>query len=148
MRKQRRVAKKAKNRQRYIGVDLHSNSFTACIFMEGAEPETLTLQLQGGGLEQFIKKLHPGDELAVEATSNSTWFRDQVIAHVARVVVIAPTHFDVIRRSVKKTDKNDAKAIALFLSKGNGGFSGFWLVKYIIPKNSGFRAGFTFLIPG
>ncbi|MCY4034931.1 MAG: hypothetical protein OXF24_00130 [Hyphomicrobiales bacterium] len=37
----------------------------------------------------------PNDELAVEATGNSTWFRDQVIDHVARVVVVAPTHFDV-----------------------------------------------------
>ena len=77
-----------------------------------------TLHLQGGGLEQFIKKLLHGDELAVEVTSNSTWFRDRAIGHVARVAVIAPTHFDVIRRSVKKTDKNDAKAIAFFLSKG------------------------------
>lgn len=41
-----------------------------------------------------------------------------MIGYVARVVVIAPTHFDVICRSVKKTDKNDAKAIALFLGKG------------------------------
>ena len=118
MKKQKRVARKAKNTKRYIGVDLHSDCFTACFMMEGAEPEMMTLHLQGGGLEQFIKKLLPGDELAVEATSNSTWFRDQVIGHVARVAVIAPTHFDVIRRSVKKTDKNDAKAIAFFLSKG------------------------------
>jgi Transposase and inactivated derivatives len=37
--------------------------------------------------------------------------------HVARVVVIAPWQFEVIRRSVKKTDKQDARAIAFFLSK-------------------------------
>ena len=61
--------RKEKNRKRYIGVDLHSNSFTACILLEGAEPETL--QLQGGGLEQFIRILQPNDELAVEATGNS-----------------------------------------------------------------------------
>ena len=78
----------------------------------------MTSQLQGGSLEQFIKMLQPNDELAVEATSNSTWFRKQIIIHLARVVVVAPTHFNVIRRSVKKTDKNDAKALATFLKNG------------------------------
>ena len=45
------------------------------------------------------------------------FFRDQVSAYVSRVVVIAPWQFEVIRRSVKKTDKNDSRAIAFFLSK-------------------------------
>lgn len=31
--------------------------------------------------------------------------------------MIAPWQFEVIRRSVKKTDKHEARAIALFLSK-------------------------------
>ncbi len=34
------------------------------------------------------------------------------------MVVVAPGQFDVIRRSVSKTDKNDARALAFFLSKG------------------------------
>ena len=118
MKKQKQEARKEKNRKRYIGVDLHTNIFTACFFMEEAEHEIVTLQLQGGGLEQFIKMLQPEDELAVEATGNSTWFREQVVGHVARVVVVAPTHFDVILRSVKKTDKNDARALATFLKNG------------------------------
>ena len=70
-----------------------------------------------GGLERFIKMLRPGDELAVESTNNSRWFREQVHKHVARVVIVAPTQFEVIRRSVKKTDKNDAKAIAFFSAR-------------------------------
>ncbi len=45
------------------------------------------------------------------------FFHDQVSPYVSRVVVIAPGKFDVIRRSVKKTDKHDARAIAFFLSK-------------------------------
>ena len=116
MKKQKREVRKEKNRKRYIGVDLHSNSFTACILLEGAEPETL--QLQGGGLEQFIRILQPNDELAVEATGNSRWFRDKMPGHVARVVTIAPWQFEMVRRSAKKTDKHDAKAIAFFPSKG------------------------------
>ena len=104
-------------RRRYIGVDLHTNSITVCTLQDG-EPERMqTLPLQGGGMEQFIAGLLPGDEVAVEATGNSAWFRDQVLPHIARVVVIAPWQFEVIRRSVKKTDKHDARAIAFFLSK-------------------------------
>ena len=72
--------------------------------MEGAEHEIVTLHLQGGGLEQFIKKLRPGDELTVETTSNSTWFRDRVIGHVARIAIIAPTHFEKLSLFLKQGD--------------------------------------------
>lgn len=53
----------------------------------------------------------------MEATGNSCFFRDQILPYVSRVVVIAPWQFEIIRRSVKKTDKHDARAIAFFLSK-------------------------------
>ena len=49
--------------------------------------------------------------------NNSAWFRDQVIARVGRVVTVNPRQFQVIRKSVKKTDRNDARALAFFLSK-------------------------------
>ena len=102
---------------RSIGADLHANSFTACI-LQANEAETLqTLPLQNGGLEQFIRQLRPDDEVAVEATGNSAWFCREVSPCVKRVVVIAPWQFEVIRRSVKKTDRHDARAIAFFLSK-------------------------------
>ena len=83
---------------------------------KGAEPEIHTLLLKGG-LERFVEMLWSSDEFAVEATGNSRWFHEQVPDHVARVVVVAPWRFEVIRRSTDKTDKNDAKALALFISK-------------------------------
>lgn len=76
-----------------------------------------TMPVQEGGLERFIATLRVDDEVAVEATGNSAHFCKEVSPHVARVVVIAPWQFEVIRRSVKKTDKHDARAIAFFLSK-------------------------------
>lgn len=102
---------------RYIGVDLHTNSFTACILQAGKEDCIQTLPVQDGGLERFAASLQTSDELAVEATGNSAHFCKIVLPHVKRVVVIAPWQFEVIRRSVKKTDKHDARAIAFFLSK-------------------------------
>lgn len=102
---------------KYIGIDLHTNSFTAC-YLETGKPERIeTFRLQGAHLERFIQTLGKEDEIAVEATGNSCFFRDRVSAYVSRVVVIAPWQFEVIRRSVKKTDKHDARAIAFFLSK-------------------------------
>ena len=103
--------------KRYIGVDLHTNTFTACFLQAGSKEVIHTYPLQGKGLEVFIADLQQEDEIAVEATGNSAYFCKQVSLHVARVVVIAPWQFEVIRRSVKKTDKHDARAIALFLSK-------------------------------
>lgn len=100
---------------RYIGVDLHTNSFTAC-YLEQEKPEYIkTFRLQDLG--NFIKNLQETDEVALEATGNSCFFYDEVSPYVKRVVVVAPLQFEVIRRSVNKTDKHDARAIAFFLSK-------------------------------
>ena len=102
---------------KHIGIDLHTNTFTAC-YLEEDKPERMaTFRLDASSLQRFIATLEEEDEVALEATGNSCFFRDQVSAYVSRVVVIAPWQFEVIRRSVKKTDKNDARAIALFLSK-------------------------------
>ena len=40
-----------------------------------------------------------------------------MIACVGRVVTVNPRQFQVIRKSVKKTDRNDARALAFYLSK-------------------------------
>lgn len=101
----------------YIGVDLHQNSMTVCRReADGAEAfETLTLSPVD--MDRFCLSLDADDEVAIEATGNSAWFRDQVLPCVGRIVVVNPTQFKVIRKSVKKTDRNDAAALALFLAK-------------------------------
>lgn len=101
---------------RYIGVDLHTNSLTVCFLEEGKEERFATYSVSE--LKLFCKELKSEDVLAVEATGNSNYFYDQLVNHVKEIVVVAPGQFDVIRRSVSKTDKNDARALAFFLSKG------------------------------
>lgn len=101
----------------FIGVDLHTTSFTACRLEADGREHLQTWELAPGDLERFCLTLDGDDELAVEATGNSAWFRKEVAACVGRVVVVNPKQFQVIRKSVKKTDKNDARALALFLSK-------------------------------
>ncbi len=103
--------------KRYIGVDLHTNSFTCCFLQEDGGEKFQTWRLQGSGLGEFLSCLQEEDEVAIEATANSTHFYRAVEPYVSRVIIIAPGQFEVIKRSVKKTDKNDARAIAHFLSK-------------------------------
>ncbi len=101
--------------KRHIGIDLHRNRFTCCIRLENERTYVTEWELEDLG--KFVKKLRPGDEIAVEITGNTRLFYDAVAPHVARVVVVNTTQFKVIRQSVKKTDPHDARALALYLSK-------------------------------
>src|SRR5260370_30917658 len=101
--------------KRYIGIDLHRNRFTCCIRLENERSYVTEWALEA--LAQFVKKLRPSDEVAVEITSNTRLFHEAVAPHVARVVVVDSHQFRVISRSVKKTDPNDARLLSLYLSK-------------------------------
>ncbi|MCF6275014.1 MAG: IS110 family transposase [Robiginitomaculum sp.] len=101
----------------FIGVDLHTNSFTSCRLEADGSEHLQTYQLAKADLDAFCMSLSADDEIAVEATGNSAWFKEQVVSCVGRVVVVNPSQFQIIRKSVKKTDRNDARALALFLSK-------------------------------
>ncbi|MYG53718.1 MAG: IS110 family transposase, partial [Rhodospirillaceae bacterium] len=101
----------------HIGVDLHQNAFTVCRLDADGTEAFETWQLCSADLDRFCRTLDADDEIAVEATGNSAWFREQVISCVGRVVTVNPSQFQVIRKSVKKTDRNDARSLAFFLSK-------------------------------
>ncbi|MCA1626943.1 MAG: IS110 family transposase, partial [Acidobacteria bacterium] len=101
---------------RYLGIDLHSNNFTVCFLEEDGTYAFEKYQLKE--LEAFKSLLRPADRLAVEATGNSRFFHSQVSPLVAECVVVNTRQFKVIKQSVSKTDRNDARALAQFLSKG------------------------------
>jgi len=101
---------------RFVGVDLHKNMFTVSYF----NPGTGKHQLKGYPIQNigsFIKELNRDDTVGVESTNNTRYFVNQIRDCVKEVKVINPSQFKVISKSVKKTDKNDAKVIAEFLSK-------------------------------
>lgn len=102
--------------KRYIGVDLHRRVFTCCVRLENGRQFLSEWRLEQ--LPQFLKKLRETDEVALEVTGNTRLFYDAVAAHVARVVVVNANQFRVISQSVKKTDPNDARNLALYLAKG------------------------------
>ena len=102
--------------KRYVGVDLHRKVFTCCLRLESGREFLTEWRLEQ--LPQFVKKLRSSDEVAVEVTGNTRLFYEAVSPHVARVVVVDPHQFRVISQSVKKTDANDARNLALYLAKG------------------------------
>jgi len=103
--------------KRYVGVDLHTNSLTACYLDSEGEMYFKTYQLTPSALRCFKQSLHSEDELAVESTGNTEFFVGEIEQVVSRIVIVNPRQFKVIMKSVKKTDKNDAKTLAYFLSK-------------------------------
>ena len=99
---------------RYIGVDLHTTQITVCYLKTAAEYGFKQYRLDE--IEAFLSSLEATDELAVEATGNSRWLVGKVGKVVARVVVVNPREFEVVKQSVKKTDKRDALNLARFLA--------------------------------
>lgn len=99
----------------YLGVDLHTNSFTVCYRSCQGKQRIQTFDIRKIGW--FRKTLRKQDRVAVEATGNTAWFVERIHDRIAKVVVVDPHQFEVIRKSVKKTDKHDARTLAYFLSK-------------------------------
>lgn len=102
---------------RFVGVDLHKKMFTASFYRDDTREHKLrSYSLKD--IELFKKELDKKDVIGVEAIGNTRYFVEQVKGCVKEVKVINPLQFGVISKSVKKTDKHDAKRIAEFLSKG------------------------------
>jgi len=103
---------------RYIGIDLHSDNFTAyCLSNDGKEIFCKKFSVENREMKQFCDLLLLTDKVAVEATINSTFFAEKIRPFISSFTVLSPSHFAIIGKSTKKTDKNDAKSIAIFLSK-------------------------------
>jgi len=101
---------------RFVGVDLHKNMFVVSFF----DPQTGKHQITDYQIKDIIsfgKRLNCDDVVGVESTNNTRYFVNQIRDFVHEVKVVNPSKFKVISKSVKKTDKNDAKVIAEFLSK-------------------------------
>ena len=68
----------------YIGVDLHTNSFTVCRLSDDGSERFETFQLCAADLKRFCLSLDADDETAVEATGNSAYFHGEVVSCVGR----------------------------------------------------------------
>ena len=64
--------------QRWLGIDLHRRRFTCCVRLESGRNYLSEWNLEQ--LPQFVKKLRPTDEVAVEVTGNTRLFYEAVAA--------------------------------------------------------------------
>ena len=104
--------------KRFIGVDLHKNSFTVCYMQESGEYGLKSFKVDPRGIEEFKGTLAKEDEVALESTGNAGYFTRQIEGSAARIRIINPIQFKVISESIKKTDEHDAITISRYLSKG------------------------------
>lgn len=105
-----------KRQSRYLGVDLHRNCFT--VYTREEEGHGGSRTWRSTELAAFARTVRARDAVAVEATGNVRWFCDALRPRRCRVAVVNPHQFEVISRSVKKTDTHDAATLAEFLAKG------------------------------
>ena len=99
----------------YLGVDLHRNCFTVCTLKEDGQSELRKWSIHALG--EFAQTVQATDAVAVEATGNTRYFCQSLKDRGCRLVVVNPQQFQVISRSVKKTDTHDAKTLAQFLAR-------------------------------
>ena len=101
--------------KRYLGVDLHRNCFTVCTLKEDGKSDLKKWSIHSLG--DFAQEVQATDEIAVEATGNARHFCQALKDRGCRLVVVNPHQFQVVSRSVKKTDAHDARTLAEFLAK-------------------------------
>lgn len=104
-------------KKQFIGVDIHHNNFVACFLNKDQTSFSSKYELSSEGFEQFLSMVSKRDSIALEATTNTSFFVDKVSAHVSEVIPVHAYGFRVIATSAKKTDKHDAYNLALFLEK-------------------------------
>ena len=102
---------------RYVGLDVHKRVVEACIVdSTGTTVHRERFALNRRTLELFATKvLKPGDQVALEATTNCWSVADVLRPRVAKVVVSNPMATKAIAMAKVKTDKVDALVLAQLL---------------------------------
>jgi transposase len=100
-------------RDQYIGIDLHKAFFQACAvtaagdrLWEGRFPRT------AAGLEALTARCTPQTALAVEASTPTWHFADEVVHAVGALCIVDPMRTKLKAGSAAKTDRLDARRLA------------------------------------
>lgn len=107
----------------FIGVDLHKHQITVCFLSVDGKEKIEVYFFNNLGLKRFVEELKRLKdlgyelELAVETTGNSEYFHNQVKSSVDKIIILNTLKINPLMKSYKKTDKNDSRNIAFFLSK-------------------------------
>jgi len=96
----------------YIGVDLHSDKFTAAFRNKRNEDTLKSYYIDENEIDNFKKSLKKDDYIFIEASTPTFAFTDLLKDKVKKTIVIDPFKFKAIADSRKKTDKVDARQLA------------------------------------
>jgi transposase len=97
----------------FYGIDLHSDSFNVTALGEtNDEFKVFRMSLSKTDLQKFRENLTTNDYVAVESSTNTFWFAEQIEERVKKCYIIDPYKFSIIANSNKKTDRIDSLKLA------------------------------------
>lgn len=99
-----------------IGLDVHRDFCQVAICEAGRTRGAGRIAADPQTLRVFAQSLGPGDQVAMEATSNALAIARILEGHVARVVLAHPRKVRVIAEAKVKTDQIDARVLAELLA--------------------------------
>src|SRR5215207_8033145 len=103
---------------RFFGLDVHRDFCEVAIAEEGGVRLAGRVQTEPAALTLFAQSLGSDDEVALEATGNALGIARLIEPHVGRVVLANPKAVKGITRAGAKTDKIDARTLAMLLAGG------------------------------
>jgi len=102
--------------QRFFGLDLHKKYATICGISQQGD---VVLKEEHLPLDQLpswaARTLRPTDAVALEATANTWWAYDCLVAHAGQVVVVNPIKTRLIAEARINTDELSTEALARLL---------------------------------
>ena len=102
--------------RRCIGLDVHRDFAQVAIWEDGVVRDAGRVATSPEGLRGFADNLGPDDEVALEATMNTSAIAVLLAPHCRRVVVSNPLKTRAIAEAKIKTDKVDARVLAELLA--------------------------------
>lgn len=100
------------NNMQFIGIDLHTNCFTACFLNETGAKSIYSFSINSEGISSFLNKVDNNSYAIVEATINSFCFVNLIKSDVKQIIVANTFELKTISFTNKKTDKVDAYKLA------------------------------------
>lgn len=102
----------------YMGIDVHKKTFTCVSVCEGEIVKKVTMPAISEGLLNYMNKFFPGAKInsAYEAGFSGFHLHRYLIQNGINNIVVHPASIEISSRDRVKTDKRDAKKIAVQLS--------------------------------
>lgn len=98
---------------RFVGIDLHKNSFSVCILnSEGAIESESTHGIAPASLDAFRCGLRKSDTVCFEVSTSAWEMHDLLCGRVGRIIVANPMKTKLLSGGDPKTDKLDARRLA------------------------------------